>query len=93
MEGPSTDHDVIRRWAERHSASPAEIKPRKFDGEAAVLWFLFKSGGTEDICSITWEDFFARFDLLGLKLLFDDTPDFELVHMRKSPEELGILPT
>ena len=93
MKGSFTDHDVIRQWAERHSVTPAEIKPRKFDGEAAILWFLFDSAGSEEICPITWEDFFARFDLLGLKLLLDETPYFELVHVRKSQEQLGVLPT
>ena len=92
LQGPIRDHEVIRQWAARHSAVPAEIKPRKFDGEPAILWFLFDSRGSEEIVAITWENFFALFDLLGLHMMVDETPYFELVHTQKSPEELGLLP-
>lgn len=92
MQGPICDHEVIRQWAARHSAIPAEIKPRNFDGEPAILWFLFDNDGSEEIVPITWENFFALFDLLGLKLMLDDSPYFELIHVRKSPEDPGVLP-
>ncbi len=88
VQGPTSNHEVILRWAERHSAVPAEIKPRKFDGEPSLLWFLFDLKGTEEIRPISWDDFFARFDVLGLKILFDETPYFELIHLREAPQEL-----
>lgn len=93
MQGPIRDHEVIRQWAARHSAVPAEIKPRKFDGEPALLWFLFDSKGSEEIVPITWENFFALFDLLGLKLMIDETPYFELVDKKRFPGEPFVIPT
>jgi hypothetical protein len=84
---PTRDHGQIIAWAEKHNAVPAEIKPRVFDGKPTILYFLFGNarGGTEDIHPISWEDFFARFDLLGLSMAWaDDSPHFSIVHVEKA---------
>ena len=75
------DHQSIPQWATRNGAVPAEIRPVKFDGEPAVLYFLTGDArsGTEEIHPIGWDDFFARFELMNLWLSFDEsTSDFEL---------------
>ena len=71
---PTRDHDEIRRWAETHDGVPAEVIPFKFDGQPSILHFLFgkAKAGTPELRPITWEDFFARFDLLNLSLCFDE---------------------
>ena len=81
MRGPTCDHDEIFLWAQRHSAVPAEVVPRKFDGEPSLLYFLFgrERAGTPEIRPISWEDFFARFDLMELLIVYDDSPYFELL--------------
>ena len=79
---PTRDHRKIREWATRQGAVPAEIKPLKYDGEPTILYFLFgaAAAGTADLHPITWEDFFARFDLLGLSVAYDeDSPQFDIV--------------
>lgn len=83
MRGPTTDHNEIQDWARRHHATPAEVLIRKFDGMPSVLRFLFdeEQEGTAEICPIEWEDFFARFDLLGLALVYDDSPNFEILEI------------
>ena len=87
---PTRDHEQIRRWAARHNAVPAEIKPFLFDGQPAVLHFLIGKGnkGTAEIRPITWEMFFAQFDLLGLALAYDDnTPRFDLVRIEGARQD------
>jgi hypothetical protein len=82
--GPTSDHGEIIVWATRHNAFPVELKRRKSDGEPNVLRFIFgeeDSIGTEELRSLTWEEFFARFDLLRLALVYDDTPDFQIIHL------------
>ena len=66
----------------RHAAVPAEVKLFKFDGEPSVLYILFGDarGGTPEIRPISWEDFFARFDLLGLSIVFDESPYYQFIH-------------
>ena len=85
MYGPTSDHRVIRAWATKHDAVPAEITPRKFDGEPAILHFLFgrAKSGLPEIVPISWENFFAQFDLMELVMVFDDTPTFEILHNDK----------
>ncbi len=83
---PTKDHDSIRLWATKYDAVPAEIQILKFDGEPSLLYFLFGKAreGTPDLRPITWDDFFARFDLLGLSMVFDDSPQFEIVRVQHS---------
>ena len=89
---PTRDHKVIRQWASRHDAVPAEIKPFKFDSEPAILTFLLggAKSGTPELRPISWEGFFAQFDLLGLAFAFDErSPQFTLVHVEKSSDQPG----
>ena len=86
---PTRDHDEIRQWADRFGAVPAEIKPRKFDGQPSILYFLFGEAGqgTPELQPISWESFFAQFDLLRLAFAYDaETPRFNIVKVEKSAE-------
>lgn len=85
---PTRDHAVIRRWAARKDAVPATIPPLTFDSEPAVLTFLVgRHVGTAEIHPISWESFFAQFDLLGLSFAFDDRSSrFTLVRVEKNSQ-------
>ncbi len=51
---PTQDHNIIRTWAARKNATPAEISPIKFDGEPAILTFLLNNAeGTPEIRPIS----------------------------------------
>ncbi len=67
-----SDHDEIRRWAASCQAVPAEVSA----GEHAppILRFMFLDGSPNqpELTPIAWEDFLAKFDLLGLVLLCED---------------------
>ena len=83
---PTRDHKKIRDWALRHNANPAQIKPLKFDGEPAILTFLIgkADAARPQIAPISWETFFAIFDLLHLAMAFDEaTPRFDIVRIDK----------
>ena len=92
MQGPTRDHAEIRLWAARHDAVPAEIKPYKFDGTPSIMHFLFgeAKSGTEKLRPIGWDDFFARFDLLELTLVYDESPTFEILQVEVKRD--GIAP-
>ena len=83
MTGPTTDHEEIRRWAQAHNAVPAEVHPRKFDSEPAVLRFLFGNAPAQadTLEAVTWEHFFALFDLMGLSLVYDSDNTYELLQI------------
>lgn len=81
---PTRDHDVIRTWGMQNLATPAEVLPFVFDGEPAQLHFLFGKAvvGTPELRPISWEEFFARFDLLNLSLAFEmNGRGFEIVRV------------
>ena len=72
--GPTTNHKEIRHWAESHSAAPAEILPLLVDSEPALLRVMLRAQ-IEDHANaraLPWEEFFARFDALGLTFVYDD---------------------
>lgn len=84
---PIRDHKQIRQWAAKQNAIPAEIRPRTFNSEPAVLTFILGSPNKAqpEIFPVSWESFFAQFDLLGLALAYDDnTPRFEIVQFNQS---------
>lgn len=89
IAGPTSDHTLIQRWAETHLFVPAEKLPDRVDGEPAELCFVSAAQATnqKDIRLIAWADFFAKFDLHGLALVYDDTSDFnEILQVEaKSP--------
>ena len=81
MCGPTSNHDEITKWAVKNGAVPAEIVPRAFDSEPAILHFIFGNAkdGTPEIVPISWASFFAQFDLMGLVMVFDDSPTFQIL--------------
>ena len=81
MFGPTSDHGEIVAWATKHHAVPAEVTPRIFDSEPAILHFLFGNAGKglPEIKPISWESFFAQFDLMQLTMIFDDSPTFQIL--------------
>ena len=83
---PTNNHAEIFDWAMRHAGVAAEILPFKFDGEPSILYILFGDAreGTPEIRPIAWEDFFARFDLMEMKIVFDETPFYQFITRRQA---------
>ncbi|MGI4826585.1 MAG: hypothetical protein ACRYFU_00075 [Janthinobacterium lividum] len=81
MQGPTCDHNEIRRWATKHGAVPALLTHA---AEPIGIDFLFgyEQAKPEGILPVTWETFFARFDVLGLSMAYDaQTRRFELLRV------------
>ena len=70
---PTKDHKMIRQWAESRSAIPAAL-PGTGDGVPAVLGFIIPGANyhNRNLTEVTWEDFFAKFDLFGLAFVFQN---------------------
>lgn len=81
--GPTNDHEEIRRWAAVNGAIPVEVATKLFDGEPTKLGFIFAQGAKSEpeFKPISWEAFFALFDLMELAFVYDDArPDsYELL--------------
>ena len=75
IKGPTTDHAEIRAWAEAQGIVPANVEPNPIDAEPVSMSLLHKITAAETafVKEMTWEDFFARFDVLKLTLVYDDS--------------------
>lgn len=82
-----TDHAEIRQWAALCRAVPAQVSAGERDSRLPALRFMFLDGSPNQpqLIPISWEDFLAKFDSLGLVLLCEDDPaglsgkEYELV--------------
>ena len=74
LAGPTTDHAEIRQWAETHKAVPTEILPEHLDSEPTTLRIMLSqmAASRQNIRVMTWEEFFQKFDLLGLTFVYDN---------------------
>ncbi len=68
-----TDHEEIRRWAEKRGAKPAFVRGTG-DGEDVGMIRLDFPGyaGGDSLEQISWDDWFQKFDESNLALLVQD---------------------
>jgi len=67
----TTDHNEIRRWAEKHKGRPATVKDTEHGKEhAGILRIAFRDD--ENLEEISWDDFFDKFDESDLAFLYQD---------------------
>jgi hypothetical protein len=62
---PVTDHDEIRKWAEKHGGRPSKVDT---GGEGGILRLDFQEKD-EDLTEISWDEFFEIFEDSKLALL------------------------
>lgn len=66
---PVTDHDEIRRWAEKHGGAPAKVET----GEPGGILRLDFGRPDERLTAISWDEFFEIFDDNDLALLIEES--------------------
>lgn len=70
----TTDHDVIRQWAEDRHAMPATVEGTEHDGNVGELRLDFDFGNDlEDLRQVSWDEWFRAFDERGLEFVFQET--------------------
>jgi hypothetical protein len=68
----TTDHDAIRKWAEKRGAVPASVEGTEHGAEAAgLLRFDFKPKDAK-LHPVDWDAFFDKFDESRLAFLYQD---------------------
>ncbi len=70
----TTDHDVIRQWAEDRHATPATVEGTAQEGNVGELRLDFDFGNDlEDLKEVSWDDWFRAFDERGLEFVFQES--------------------
>jgi hypothetical protein len=64
----TTDHDEIRRWADKRGGRPSVVRTH---GKGGILRFDF-GDKDEELEEISWDEFFQIFDESGLVFLHQD---------------------
>src|SRR4051795_3789550 len=67
----TTDHEEIRQWAEARRGKPATVKSTMSKGEPGILRIDFDPP-EESLKSISWDEFFEKFDQEKLAFLHQD---------------------
>lgn len=69
----TTNHSVIRKWAEARCGRPATVKSTARGGEAGILRIDFPDyRGKDTLQEISWDDFFEKFDESHLAFVYQD---------------------
>lgn len=67
----TTDHNTIRKWAERRSAVPARVEGTERDSEpAGILRLEFRKDSHLE--EVDWVSFFDKFEESNLAFLYHD---------------------
>ena len=69
----TTDHEVIRRWAEARKAVPATVEGTGPGDTLGVLRFDFPGYGGESLTHIEWDEWFDTFDRRRLNFIYQQT--------------------
>lgn len=68
----TTNHDVIRRWAEERDAQPATVPGTEHGDHLGVLRFDFPGYAGDDLRHVSWDEWFRTFDERGLNFLYQE---------------------
>ncbi|MGM1065592.1 hypothetical protein [Saccharothrix sp. Mg75] len=68
----TTDHDVIRQWAEARDAVPATVPGTEHGDHLGVLRFDFPGYGGDDLRHVEWDEWFATFDHRRLNFIHQE---------------------
>lgn len=69
----TTDHEVIRRWAEERGAAPATVPGTEHGDHLGVLRLDFPGYGGDDLREVSWDEWFATFEARGLHFVCQET--------------------
>jgi hypothetical protein len=90
MSQTTTDHETIRKWAEKHGGKPAAVKRTHKDGDAGIIRLEFpKNPGShhDALEEISWDEFFEQFDESELALVYDEKSAFNKLVSRETAEK------
>ena len=71
----TTDHDEIRKWAEKHGGKPAAVKKTHRGGDVGIIRIMFPKAANSEhdaLEEISWEEWFEAFEGNALAFLYQE---------------------
>ncbi len=70
----TTNHDLIRKWAEERGGEPSKIASTGDGGDPGLIRIHFPEySSDEPFEKISWDDFFRKFDEANLEFVYQET--------------------
>jgi hypothetical protein len=89
MAKVTTDHNTIRKWAEKKHGKPAAVKSTHKRGDVGIIRIMFperRESEHEHLTEISWEEFFRQFEESKLALLYEEDSLFSKIVGRDTVE-------
>ena len=90
MAETTTDHNEIRKWAERHGGKPAAVDKTHRGDDVGIIRIMFPKAPHSEhqhLVEISWDEFFKEFDERDLALLYDPDGMFSKLIGRDTAEQ------
>ena len=90
MAEVTTDHDTIRRWAEKHGGKPAAVDRTHKGDDVGIVRVMFPQAPHSEhghLVEVSWDDFFREFDQRKLALLYEPDSMFSKIIGRDTAEK------
>src|SRR5699024_10673256 len=68
----TTNHDVIKEWAEKRDATPATVPGTEHADRIGVLRFDVPGFGGDGLRPVEWDEWFETFDKRRLNFLYQE---------------------
>lgn len=85
MAQSTTDHDEIRRWADRHGGKPAAVSRTHEGDDVGIIRIMFPNAPRSEhgaLTEISWDEFFKEFEERKLALLYEEDGRFNKIVSR-----------
>src|SRR5437879_5382157 len=85
----TTDHEEIRRWAEKQGGKPAAVKRTHRRGDVGIIRIMFpdaEQSEHDQLKEISWDEFFREFEEAKLALVYDPNGRFNKIVGRDTVE-------
>lgn len=92
MSEVTTDHNTIRKWAQKHGGKPAAVAATHEANDVGIIRIMFpksKQSEHQGLQEISWEEFFEEFDSRELALVYDEDSLFSKLVSRRGQETRG----
>ncbi len=90
MSETTTDHKIIRRWAESKGGKPAAVARTHQGDDVGIIRIMFPNAPHSEhgaLTEISWEEFFREFEERKLALIYDPDGLFSKIVGRDTVEE------
>lgn len=87
MSETTTDHDAIRKWADKHGAVPAAVESTHSDSDVGLIRIMHPGAPNshhDNLVEIEWDAFFEEFEAKKLALIMDPNSNFSKLVKRGS---------